>query len=113
MIPPSVIFVIYGIATEQSISRLLISGVVPGILLTLAYMLTIYIICKRNPELGPKRPGPRASFQETFDALKGGLFGSHSYFYHFSWRDVCRFLYTYRGRWSGGLWGSCGHPFDR
>jgi tripartite ATP-independent transporter DctM subunit len=74
LIPPSVIFVIYGIATEQSISRLLISGVVPGVLLTLAYMLTIYIICKRNPELGPKRPGPRASFQETFDALKGGLF---------------------------------------
>lgn len=74
LIPPSVIFVIYGIATEQSIARLLISGIVPGILLTLAYMLTIYIICKRNPEMGPSRTGPRPGFKELFDTLKGGLF---------------------------------------
>jgi tripartite ATP-independent transporter DctM subunit len=74
LIPPSVIFVIYGIATEQSISRLLISGIVPGVLLTMAYMLTIYIICKRNPELGPPRPGPKPSVREVFATLKGGLF---------------------------------------
>lgn len=73
LIPPSVIFVIYGIATEQSIARLLISGIVPGILLTLAYMLTIYIMCKRNPEMGPSRPGPRPGIGELFATLKGGL----------------------------------------
>ena len=74
LIPPSVIFVIYGIATEQSISRLLLAGVIPGLLLTLTYMLTIYIICKRNPEMGPPRPGPRAGIGEIFATLKGGLF---------------------------------------
>lgn len=73
LIPPSTIFVIYGIATEQSISRLLISGIVPGMLLTAAYMLTIYILCKRDPELGPSRPGPRPGIGEVFATLKGGL----------------------------------------
>lgn len=73
LIPPSTIFVIYGIATEQSIARLLISGIVPGILLTAAYMLTIYILCKRNPELGPSSTAPRPSMRELFATLKGGL----------------------------------------
>lgn len=73
LIPPSTIFVIYGIATEQSIARLLISGIIPGMLLTAAYMLTIYILCKRNPELGPASTEPRPSFKELFDTLKGGL----------------------------------------
>lgn len=73
LIPPSTIFVIYGIATEQSIARLLISGIVPGLLLTAAYMLTIYIQCKRNPEFGPASTDPRPSFKELFATLKGGL----------------------------------------
>jgi tripartite ATP-independent transporter DctM subunit len=73
LIPPSVIFVIYGIATEQSIARLLIAGIVPGVALTLAYCVTIYIMCKRNPVLGPSRPGPRPGIGELFDTLKGGL----------------------------------------
>ncbi len=73
LIPPSVIFVVYGIATEQSIARLLIAGIVPGALLTLAYCLTIYILSKRNPELAPARPGPRPTVREMFDTLKGGL----------------------------------------
>ncbi|MDA8235424.1 MAG: TRAP transporter large permease [Clostridia bacterium] len=73
LIPPSVIFVIYGIATEQSIARLLISGIVPGILLTIAYMITVYILSKRNPELAPPRPGSRPSIGELLSTLKGGL----------------------------------------
>lgn len=73
LIPPSVIFVIYGIATEQSIARLLLAGVIPGILLTIAYMLTILVICKHNPIMGPPRSGPRPGVGEVFSELKGGL----------------------------------------
>jgi len=53
LIPPSVIFIIYGVATEQSIGKLFISGIIPGVLLMLFYMVTIYILVKRNPSLAP------------------------------------------------------------
>lgn len=71
LIPPSVIFIIYGMATEQSIGKLFIAGIVPGILLMLLYMGAIYILAFRNPGLGPA--GPRASWKERAEALRGGL----------------------------------------
>ena len=72
LIPPSVIFIIYGIATEQSIQRLFISGILPGILLMLLYMAAIYISVKRNPALAPA--GPKFSWKERFETLRSGLF---------------------------------------
>lgn len=69
LIPPSVIFVIYGILTGQSIGKLLISGFIPGILEALLFMIAIYIICKRNPQLGP--PAESSTFTEKLIALKG------------------------------------------
>ncbi len=71
LIPPSVIFIVYGIATEQSIGRLFLAGILPGILLMVLYMLTVYIWTARRPELGP--PGPKASWRERLAALRGGL----------------------------------------
>jgi len=71
LIPPSVIFVVYGIATEQSIGKLFVAGILPGILLTLLYMAAILVISLRNPALGP--PGPRAGFREVLASLRGGL----------------------------------------
>ncbi len=71
LIPPSVIFIVYGIATEQPVGNLFLAGIVPGILLMLSYMVTIYIIASRNRKLGP--PGPRFSRREIFQALRGGL----------------------------------------
>jgi len=71
LIPPSVIFIVYGMATEQSIGRLFIAGIVPGILLMLLYMGVIYILAARNPALAP--PGPKADWKERFEALRGGL----------------------------------------
>lgn len=53
MIPPSVVLVIYGIVTETSISRLLLAGVLPGILTLLLYALFIIIKAKRNPDIAP------------------------------------------------------------
>jgi len=54
LIPPSVVFIVYGIATEQSISKLFKAGIIPGILLTLLYILAIYILTLRNPDIAPK-----------------------------------------------------------
>ncbi len=61
MIPPSVILVLYGVATGQSISRLFLAGIIPGVLLTLLYMGAIYLLTLRDPSLGP--PAPRDHFQ--------------------------------------------------
>lgn len=71
MIPPSVIFIVYGMATEQSIGKLFMAGILPGILMMLLYMATIFIITMRNPNLGPA--GPRSSWKERIQSLKGGL----------------------------------------
>jgi tripartite ATP-independent transporter DctM subunit len=71
LIPPSVIFIIYGIATEQSIGRLFLAGILPGILLMMLYIITVYILASRNPEIGPV--GPRTSYYEKAQALGGGL----------------------------------------
>jgi len=56
LIPPSLAFVLYGVITETSIGTLFIAGIAPGILLSLLYAITIYIMCRRNPVLGPSGP---------------------------------------------------------
>jgi len=71
LIPPSVLFIIYGISAEQSIGRLFLAGVFPGILLTLANMVVIYILCRRNAQLGPA--GKRSTFKEIVATLNEGL----------------------------------------
>ncbi len=53
MIPPSIGFIIYGIVTETSIGHLFMAGILPGVLLALAFCVTIYIICRINPKAGP------------------------------------------------------------
>jgi len=53
LIPPSTGFIIYAVLTEVSIGKLFLSGVIPGILLTLLFMIAIGIMTRRNPELGP------------------------------------------------------------
>ncbi|MFH1489852.1 MAG: TRAP transporter large permease subunit [Pseudomonadota bacterium] len=68
MIPPSVILIIYGIITGQSIATLFIAGFIPGILEALFYIFTIYLICKRNPKMGP--PGERSSFKMRMLSFK-------------------------------------------
>ena len=53
MIPPSGILVIYGIITEESIGRLLIAGLLPGLLSAFIYMVGIYIWCSIKPNIAP------------------------------------------------------------
>ena len=67
LIPPSVILIIYGILTEQSIGKLFLAGFVPGILEAVFYMITIVVLTRLRPELGP--PGPRTTTTEKLFAL--------------------------------------------
>jgi C4-dicarboxylate transporter DctM subunit len=53
LIPPSVILIVYGVLAQESIGAMYMAGVIPGILLTLAYMVTIYIMVKLNPSYAP------------------------------------------------------------
>jgi len=69
LIPPSLGFIVYGILVEQSIGKLFIAGILPGIILTAAFILSIFIRCWRNPNLGP--PGPATSLWEKAKSLQG------------------------------------------
>lgn len=69
LIPPSLILVLYGLLTEQAIGKLFLAGVFPGLLLSLLFMISIHIRCKRDPSLGP--PAPGAHFREKIRAFKG------------------------------------------
>ena len=68
LIPPSTVLMIYGILTQQSIAELFIAGFIPGIILSLLFILTIYITARVWPEQGP--PGPRFTFPERVRSLK-------------------------------------------
>lgn len=53
LIPPSILFVLYGIFTEQPIGLLLIAGILPGLLTAFVYSGMIYVRCRLNPSLAP------------------------------------------------------------
>ena len=69
LIPPSVILVIYGIITEQSVGKLLIAGFIPGVVSAAIYAGMIYVRVKISPELGQTQPA--ASWKQRFFSLKG------------------------------------------
>ena len=67
MIPPSITLVLYAIFADQSVGKMLIAGVLPGLLLTVGYSALIYVRCLFNPRLGPA--GPRFSLKERLEIL--------------------------------------------
>ena len=69
LIPPSTIFIVYGIITETSINELFIAGILPGLLISALFCVLIWLMCKRNPELGP--PGEPFSWKEKISSLRG------------------------------------------
>ena len=69
VIPPSVVLIVIAVQTEQSLLRLFLAGIVPGLLLTALFLLTIVGLCMRNPKLAPL--GPVASMKEKLVALSG------------------------------------------
>jgi C4-dicarboxylate transporter DctM subunit len=69
LIPPSTILIIYGILTEESIGKLFAAGILPGILLATFFALTVFILCRRNPNLGPA--GVKATWKARVASLGG------------------------------------------
>ena len=69
MIPPSTVLAIYGLITQEDIGKLFIAGVLPGVLAIAMYMATITIIGWLRP--GYLVPGPRGSWRERFEAMRG------------------------------------------
>ncbi len=69
VIPPSVVLIVYGIQTGQSIGKLFWGSTLPGILLALLFILTIYLLCRRYPEWGPG--GPRVRLRDKIKAIPG------------------------------------------
>ena len=69
LIPPSILMVLYGIFTEESIGQLLMAGLIPGILSAAIYMGMVWIRATINPELAPKAES--VSWADRFIALKG------------------------------------------
>ncbi|HPY31030.1 MAG TPA: TRAP transporter large permease [Verrucomicrobiota bacterium] len=69
LIPPSIVFIVYAILTEQSIGKLFIAGIGPGILVALLFCLVIYVQCRMQPHYGPAGPG--FTWRERFVSLRG------------------------------------------
>lgn len=69
LIPPSIGFVIYGILTEESIGKLFMAGLLPGLLLASLFLATIYIQCRLHPEMGPC--GPATTMKMKIKSLSG------------------------------------------
>jgi len=87
LIPPSTVLIIYGILTEQPIATLFIAGILPGLLLSGLFIVTIYALTKYKPSLGP--PGPRFTMKEKIYSLKG------------TWSLLALFLLVIGGLYAG------------
>ena len=69
VMPPSVVLIVIGLQTEQSIIKLFLAGILPAILLGILFVLTIFVLCRIKPEYGPA--GPKTSFKEKLISLVG------------------------------------------
>lgn len=87
MIPPSVIFVLYGFMTETDITKLFFAGIVPGILAMLFYVAVVRYLGWRHPETMPR--GPVHSWRERLESLSG------------LWAVIVLFLFVLGGMYFG------------
>jgi C4-dicarboxylate transporter DctM subunit len=71
MIPPSITLVLFAVFAEQSVGKMLIAGILPGIVTGLAYILFVFVRCKLNSKIGPV--GPRFLLRERLQTLPGVL----------------------------------------
>ena len=69
LIPPSTVLIVYGVMTEESIGKLFVAGILPGIILSILFAATVAFLCWRNPSIGP--PGTPSSWKERFRAITG------------------------------------------
>jgi len=69
LIPPSTIFLLYGILVEESIGKLFAAGILPGILLTLLFVMAVFVECKFNASLAPA--GEPTNWKKKLGSLQG------------------------------------------
>lgn len=67
LIPPSVTLIVFGIITEQSIGKLFLAGLIPGLIIAFFFILIIYGWCRINPALGPR--GEKSTWKERVASL--------------------------------------------
>ncbi len=87
MIPPSTVFAVYGLITEQDIGKLFIAGIIPGIIAVGMYIATINLIAFFRPGFLPKTP--RHSWAERLEAVKD------------IWAVVLLFIFIIGGLYAG------------
>ena len=68
LMPPSVVLIVYGILTEQSIGKLFVAGIVPAIFMTVMFALAVVAYCWKYPEQGPA--GEKFTWGQRFKSLK-------------------------------------------
>lgn len=69
IMPPSVVLIVIGLQTEQSIAKLFLGGIMPALLLGILFVISILVLCKINPVFGPR--GPKTGFKEKIRSLSG------------------------------------------
>ena len=69
IMPPSVVLIVYGVLTEESIGKLFVAGIIPAIFVTILFIISIYIRCRLAPEQGP--PGETFTWKEKIKSLNG------------------------------------------
>ena len=69
IMPPSVVLIVYGILTEQSIGKLFMAGILPALLVTILFIIAITIWCFFMPEQGPR--GEKFSWKDRLKSLSG------------------------------------------
>lgn len=87
LIPPSGLFIIYGVITQNSIGQLFFAGVFPGLMLGGLYMAYIYYRARTNPDMAPR--GPSSTWREKLVSLKD------------VWGMLLLFLLVMGGIWGG------------
>ncbi len=69
LIPPSMAFIMYAMLTEKSVGDLFMAGIIPGVIMILAFVIAISVSCRLNPKLGPQ--GEKFTRQEKMKSLVG------------------------------------------
>jgi tripartite ATP-independent transporter DctM subunit len=67
LIPPSVTLIVFGIITEQSIGKLFLAGLIPGLIIAFFFICIIYVWCRINPALGPR--GEKSTWKQRIASL--------------------------------------------
>jgi len=87
LIPPSLGFIVYGLLTQESIGKLFMAGVFPGVLLVALFIIQIFLLSRRNPHLAP--PGPKTTFVKKLASLR------------FTWAMLLLFILVMGGIYTG------------